>query len=340
MTQLDEVPYAQKGDDVRVELCKIGMPRNDIKDAIENNDPIEENLHVVAVIYNVCGFKKRIKLMKEFLRRMEFENHVIVYVVELAYKNQKHTVTSSKNPRHLQLRVEDALWHKENMINVGVQKLLPSSWKAFAWIDADIEFENNDWALDTLKILNGAKDIVQLFSHAVDMDAHEYTMNVYNSFSYQYTRGLPYTHKFPNYWHPGYAWACTRKAYEKMGGLFQWGILGASDYIMSFCLAYKGLESIGTRYSEEFKNKVRAYEQLVKRLRLGYTPGVIRHHFHGLKVNRRYIERNEILLKYNYNPDKHVTVNHDGVLIPTAQCPRPFLEEILEYFRQRNEDDE
>ena len=221
-----------------------------------------------------------------------------------------------------------------------MDRLLPPDWKAFAWIDADIEFENNDWALDTLKILNGAKDIVQIFSHAVDMNAKEETMNVYNSFAWQYCKKLPYSHKFPNYWHPGYAWACTRKAYEKMGGLFQWGILGASDHIMSFSLTNKGLQSINDKYSKEFKAKIVAFERLVKRLRLGYVPGVIRHHFHGQKANRKYIERNEILLKNNYNPELQLTTDKYGLMIPTAHFSSSFMNEILDYFKQRNEDEE
>jgi hypothetical protein len=341
MTQAIEIPPKKKSDGHRIyrDPSKIGIPHNEIKDALKNNDPIEEKLHVIAVISNVCRFNKRVKLMNEFLRRMQFEYNVIVYVVELAYGDQPFTVASSDNPHHLQIRTEHAIWHKENMINLGVRKLLPHDWKAFAWIDADIDFENGDWALDTLKILNGAKDIVQIFSHAVDMDAREQTMNVYNSFAYQYCKGLPYSHQFPNYWHPGYAWACTRKAYEKMGGLFQWGILGASDHIMSFCITHKGLQSINERYSNNFKAKIAEFEKGVKDLRLGYVPGVIRHFFHGSKVNRKYIERNEILLRHNYQPDIHVTIDANGIIVPTPAFSTTFLNDILDYFRQRNEDE-
>jgi hypothetical protein len=324
---------------IPVNLCKIGMKHNYIVDAIENNTPIEENLHVVAVISNICLFKKRYHLMREFIRRMEFENNVILYIVELAYGKQPHAITSSKNPRHLQLRTEHAIWHKENMINLGIQKLLPADWKAVAWIDADIDFEQNDWALDTLKILNGARDIVQLFSHAVDMDANEETMNVYNSFAFQFSKDLPYSHKFPNYWHPGYAWACTRNAYEKMEGLFELGILGASDHIMSFCLTNKGLQSVNDKYSEDFKNEIKKFQKRVKRLRLGYVPGTIRHFFHGSKLNRKYIERNEILLRYQYSPSLHLSRDSQGVLVPSPQFSPEFLKEILDYFQQRNEDE-
>ena len=115
---------------------------------------------------------------------MNEDDNVELYVVEMAYKEQKFIVTKSNNPKHLQIRCETPLWHKENMINLAVKKLLPKNYKAFAWVDADIEFESNTWASDTLKILNGYKDVVQLFSHAVDMDKDETTLNIFNSFGY------------------------------------------------------------------------------------------------------------------------------------------------------------
>ena len=113
-----------------------------------------------------------------------------LYLVEMAYPKQKFIVTDAKNPRHLQLRAETPIWHKENMINLAVKYLLPKSYKAFAWIDADIEFDSATWALDTLKILNGCKDVVQLFSHAVDMDRAENSLNVFNGFGYRNVKSI------------------------------------------------------------------------------------------------------------------------------------------------------
>lgn len=318
---------------------RIGLVHNHIKESIYNNDPIEPQLHVIAVISNICLFKKRYTLMKDFIKRMEFEKNVILYIVELAYGNQEYAVTSPKHPHHLQLRTEYAIWHKENMINLGVQKLLPSNWKAFAWIDGDIEFENPDWANDTLKILNGSRDIVQLFSHALDMDASQNILNVFNSFSHQYEKNLNYSYKAPNYWHPGYAWACTRKAYEKMGGIFEYGILGSGDYIMASCLMNKGLSSISPQYSNVFKQKICDYESKVKHLRLGYVPGVIRHFFHGSKINRKYVERNTILFKHQYDPAIHLIKDKNGVLTGSAHFSAEFKKDMYEYFAQRNEDE-
>ena len=46
------------------------------------------------------------------------------------------------------------------------------------------------------------------------------------------------------FWHPGFAWACNRVTYDKIGGLYQEGILGAGDNIMCQLLIQKGTKRI------------------------------------------------------------------------------------------------
>jgi hypothetical protein len=324
-----------------IEIDNISYERNEIKDAIYNNDPIEDKLNVIIVISNPCLYAKRYILAKEFIKRMEEDEHdVNLFIVELVYDNQKYIVTKSNNKNHLQLKSNTPIWHKENMINLGVNKLLPTNWKAFAWIDADIEFENASWALDTLKILNGCKDIVQIFSHCVDMDQHKRTMNVFNSFGYKYTKKENYIGNGYDYWHPGYAWAITRKAYEKMNGLYETAILGSSDNIMALSLIGNGLKAISNLSTENYKKSVIDFESRVRKLRLGYVPGVIRHYYHGAKKNRKYKERWEILVKNDYDPYNYIYKNEFGVFEPTNVCPKNMLDEIMNYFIERNEDDE
>jgi hypothetical protein len=217
--------------------------------------------------------------------------------------------------------------------------LLPKKWKAFAWIDSDVEFENPSWAMDTLKVLNGTKDIVQLFSQCIDMNENEEAMSILTSFGYQYVKELRYFKELIRFWHPGFAWACTRKAYEKMGGLYEKAILGSGDNIMALSLIKKGLRGINERSTDDYKQSILEFQERVKTLRLGYVPGVIRHYFHGSKKNRKYGERWQILLKHNFSPSIHIANNEMGVLEPTKDCPKELLDEIMEYFRQRNEDE-
>ena len=324
-----------------IEIDIINYKRNIIKDAIENNDPIEDKLHVIAVISNPCLYAKRYILMKEFIKRFENEEpNCILYIVELAYGNQKFIITDKNNNKHLQLRTDIPIWHKENMINLGVKKLLPKTWKAFAWIDADLEFENNTWASDTLKILNGTKDIVQIFSHCVDMDNNEMTMKVMNSAGYQYTKQKQYTTNGENFWHPGFAWAMTRKAFERVGGLYEVSILGSGDHIMMHCLLNNGKNSISSTNTDDYKNSILEYEKKFCKLRFGYVPGVIRHYYHGSKKNRGYQERWKILVNNKYSPTIHIKKDSNGLIIPTKEFSKELQQEIFDYFASRNEDDE
>jgi hypothetical protein len=322
-----------------IEIDNIEYQKNIIKDAILNNEPIEKKLNVIIVVSNPVQFAKRYILAREFIKRFEDEVNVELFIVELIYPNQKYIITDSKNKNHLQLKADKVIWHKENMINVGVQKLLPKKWKAMAWIDADIEFENASWASDTLKILNGCSDVVQLFSHCCDLDKSKLSMSVFNSLSYQFTKGNKYCNSGVNFWHPGFAWACTRRAYEKMGGLYENAILGSGDHVMALSFIGQGIKSIHGDSDDGYKQDVKDFEARAKNLRLGYTPGVIRHFFHGSKANRKYSERWKILIDHKFNPKTMITRDENGVLVPTKECPEDLLSDIVKYFKERNEDE-
>ena len=313
---------------------------NDIKYAISNNDPIEEKLHVIIVVSNPCLYATRYKLLNEFVRRIkEEEDNVILYIVEMIYENQEFMVTDKNNKKHLQLKTTVPIWHKENMINLGVNYLLPKNYKAFAWIDADVEFENNSWALDTLKILNGCKDVVQLFSHCVDMDKNKNTMTIFNGFGYSFNKNKKYTVKGLDYWHPGYAWAITRKAYEKIGGIYDKGVLGSGDCMMALSFINCASYTLNFDYHQDYKNSILEYQLKSSKLRIGYTPGVIRHHYHGTKQNRKYTERWKILINHQFSPNNHITYDEKGILVPTDFFSDELKVEIFNYFKERKEDE-
>jgi hypothetical protein len=323
-----------------IEIDDINYKVNDIKLALKNNDPIEDKLNVIIVISNPCLYAKRYILLKEFVKRIEEEEeYVNLFIVEMIYENQKFIITDKKNKNHLQLKTDTPIWHKENMVNIAVKKLLPSNYKAFAWIDADVEFENNSWALDTLKILNGYKDVVQLFSHCVDMSAENTTLTIFNSFGYSFNKNKKYTTSGNDYWHPGYAWAITRKAYEKIGGLYDQGVLGSGDSIMALSFINKCDVMNNINYNRDYNDSMLKYQLNASKLRLGYVPGVIRHHYHGSKKNRQYTERWKILMKHSFSPIEHLTYDNEGIIIPTSKFSLNFKEDIMSYFRERKEDE-
>ena len=148
-----------------------------------------------------------------------------------------------------------------------------------------------------------------------------------------------YTTKGSDYWHPGYAWAITRKAYEKLNGLYDKGILGSSDSIIAMSLINKCNSINNANYNKDYNNSMLDYQKIASKLRLGYTPGIIRHYYHGSKINRKYTERWKILMKYNFSPYIDITYDSSGIIIPTNFFSQEFKDEILNYFKERKEDE-
>jgi hypothetical protein len=303
---------------------------NLIIESLNKNILIDDTLHIITVISNICEFRRRWDLMKLFISRIEKLQNVKLYIVELAYGNQDFHITSAYNSSHLQLRTEYALWHKENMINLGIQKLLPDDWKAVAWIDGDIEFENPNWVIDTLKVLTEF-DVVQLFTTCFDLDEKQIPMSIWQSFGYKYCHGEKFNHiRGINYWHTGYAWACTKDYYKKINGLYDKSILGSGDYIMS--QGYFAKTAFGHNSLINFQKSIESYISNFTNIKIGYIPTNIKHYFHGSKINRKYIERNTILIKYKFDPYKHLQYDEQGVIVPTSDMHKQFLIDIYNYF--------
>jgi len=91
--------------------------------------------------------------------------------------------------------------------------------------------------------------------------------------------------------------------------------------------------------SQEYFDFVVNFQNKMQGITLGYIPGSIRHFFHGKKENRNYYGREDILIKYQYNPYTFIEQDSRGLLIPTKHCPKEFLDDIMAYFSGRNEDE-
>ena len=124
-----------------------------------------------------------------------------------------------------------------------------------------------------------------------------------------------------------------------MKGIHQLNILGAGDYIFAICLKEEKLEDALNKINDiSCKNVNIDFFYRCRGLRLGYTPGVIRHYYHGSIENRHYIDRYQIFAKHKYRPEIHISYDKDGILIPTDEFSEEFKEDIYNYFKSRKED--
>lgn len=302
----------------------------------------DENLYVVLPYFNYCGYESRKRLFLEFVERIKDEKNVRVVIAE-AREASKETFDLPKDLDgvflHVRAVTKHRIWIKECLINVAARKM-PQSWKYMAWIDADLTFLNPTWVSDTIDRLK-SHDVVQMFRTCVNLGAEGEVQKVDTSFMYMRERsGKPY-HKAAKYgfWHPGYAWACNRKAFDRMGGLVDWAILGSGDRHMALALIGLVEHSHPGNIHGEYARLLREFQDRLTGLQSTFVPGTIVHHFHGNLADRKYQERWALLTRSNdqYNPSEDIARTAHGVVQLTARGSR-FQERFSEYFIGRNED--
>ena len=170
-------------------ISKINF--DDFSTSVSLNDTVSHakcshivKLDVIAVISNPARYGRRYQLFNEFCDRMTNEPMVRLMTIELQQGNRPFATNSN-----IKLRTKHQLWHKENMINIGVNNL-PDDWEYMAWIDTDIDFQNKGWCRETIEQLQ-TYDIVQLFQHAIDLGPTGETMHLHTSFMSLYVNGEP-----------------------------------------------------------------------------------------------------------------------------------------------------
>jgi hypothetical protein len=208
-----------------------------------------ELLHVVTAISNPIRFKSRYGLYRDFEKRV-IDAGANLTTVEVAYGDRPFEITYKGHTDHLQIRSRHELWHKENMLNLGIAHAVHVHPNAqyIAWVDADVQFARPDWAAETVHQLQHY-DFVQMFSHAQDMGPDYQPLERHVGFMYAHQHGLlkgqPYT--YAGQGHPGYAWAARRDALDKVGGLIDWAILGAGDTHMALALIGRVRQSVAAK---------------------------------------------------------------------------------------------
>lgn len=300
---------------------------------------MNNNLYVVTCISNPVRYHSRYALYKDFEKRMK-DAGVILYTVELAFGDRPFEITQSDNPHHVQVRSFFELWHKENMLNLGIQRL-PNDWEYVAWIDADIQFTHPNWVNETIEQLQHYM-IVQMFSHSIDLDPNYAPMHTYTGFVYNYYHKIKeIDNGYSKYFgHPGYAWAARREALDAVGGLIDEAILGAADMHMACALVGKATSSYNGLVHPEYKNMCLRWQERANKFikkDIGYVPGQINHFWHGAKADRRYQDRWKILVDNKFNPVTDIYPDSQG-LIQLNPDRIKLRDDVRKYFRSRFED--
>jgi hypothetical protein len=115
---------------------------------------------------------------------------------------------------------------------------------------------------------------------------------------------------------PGLAWACTRPAWDAMGGLIDYAIWGGGDWHMARALAgikeHMVRKDLHQSYRAQVDEWYQRAEKFIRRNVLVMN-GAIFHNWHGRKTERGYAIKHRLLAKIGFNPTAHLKKNAHGL---------------------------
>ena len=312
-----------------------------------------DGFHVIAVVSNPIQYQSRYRLFDIFSEDITRKGAKL-WTLEMQTGRRAHRITDPNNPSHLQLwnsALPGEVWHKENLINLAIQFLTQKdpSWRKIAWVDADVKFELG--ALEKTADALDHWDVVQMWSHAVDMGPEdEIVGSPHKSFMYCHWNKIEV--KSPNSYiqggHPGFAWAARRDSLNKLGTsmsgpILDFAVLGSGDRHMACGLIGKVMESVHGDMHPNYHKWLQLWQDRAERTlhrNVGYVSNTIRHLWHGRKADRGYASRWKILVEHQFDPETDLRRDVSGLwaLIGESARQRSLRDDIRRYFRARRED--
>ncbi|WP_028604218.1 hypothetical protein [Ottowia thiooxydans] len=274
-------------------------------------------------------------------------------VVELALGDAQFQIARTQCDGLIQRRTSTLLWHKERLLNLGIDHLPPTCDK-LVWLDSDILFENPHWVAETAAELE-LHPVVQPFAQAAWLPEGARELPTDLPF------GLAESHFMPGmaatmqsctnprralldyflHGHCGFAWAARRHILARHG-LYDRHVLGGGDVTIAHALygdedylrgRNPGARGMGASELNAIAQWSRGLHAEVMG-NLGFTPGRVLHLWHGATSNRNYRGRWKMLAENQFDPSVDVTVDEQGCLAWSTDKPQ-LHQQVSDYFHAR-----
>ena len=229
----------------------------------------------------------------------------------------------------------DVMFFKECLLNlaaasVDADKLL--------FLDADLRFSAEDVIEQADRLLDDV-DVCQPFGTAVWHDRDGKLTLARRSAAFALSRDYE---PLSRYYHPGFAWGMTRRAFQFLGGFYDRHILGGGDIALAYSLhpRFVHVDLRARNPDDAHFATTPSYETYRHRgvslaLRIGCLENVDCHHrWHGDTVHRQYCHRGKYL-PLEPGDEYRVHARPDGLL---AWDNPDDSERVAAYFRSRQED--
>lgn len=229
----------------------------------------------------------------------------------------------------------DVMFYKEALWNLAARS---TDADKLLFLDTDIVFRASDVIEQTAALLDRV-DICQPFGTAVWYDRDGRVINARRSSAFAISRGYEPSSR---YYHPGFSWAMTRRAFEFLGGFYDRHPLGGGDiaFAYSLDLRWAGVDlRQRTPHDAHFAASPSYGMYRLRGANLCLRVGCLEHvdaihQWHGDTDDRQYCSRGTYL---PLEPGQEYPLRYrdDGLLEWTDPAAS---EAVKQYFQSRRED--
>ena len=322
----------------------------------------ERELAVVSCFFNPGGSARRVSNFQAYLAAMR-ESGVRCLVVELAFGSNEFRIVDHEDV--IQLRSNNVLWHKERLLNIGIQQLLSDGYRKIAWLDGDILFQDANWPLEIADRLERA-NLCQVFetigiqTHAsgppiIAPSAVKYFRDTGQLYQQPSRRGLSMLGGVLKGGQSGFGWAARAEVLRSVP-LFEGAVVGGGDklmYIASLAGDFSASQFQDLSQSKfpcsacGHRNRSEAYRaQLLDWAqrwsgaidgKVDYARLHLTDMFHGKREDRGYMTRHDILYRNDFDPASDLVWDASGCLA-WREGRETLKREVEAYFLSRRED--
>ena len=276
------------------------------------------DLCVILCLFNI-GSSGEKRANFELCRKLYDLSGIPLVVIECVFGDTPRG--RGHDPGVISIQAASAMWQKERLINVALVQV-PRHCTKIAWVDADILFENAQWAITASALLNHLA-VVQLADCIIRLPRglRDYagTGMVWDSFAAVYARNPNALLRgdFALHGHTGFAWAARRSVLET-AGLYDACVTGGGDHVMAhaFCGDWEspcltrmmGVRSAWHSHAAAWASRV---YPLIK-ARVGFVEGAALHLWHGELPSRRHVRRYRALWGFHFDPARDLALDENG----------------------------
>ena len=323
---------------------------------------VASELAVVSCLFNPCGSRCRVENFKAFQRGIR-ESGAHCLFVELAFGDKPFELDDDRDV--IRLRAQDVLWHKERLLNIGIQRLLDEGFEKIAWLDGDILFDDPQWPQRVAAKLDEV-NLCQVYNTVsiagetgtipeVGVCSVKYFMETRSLYSQSAQVASGFLRGRMKGGQSGFGWAARADVLRDVM-LFDKAIVGGGDKLMLAASLHENREDAelevlthSDRSCEQcgYRNYSPAYSRCFMDWavrwnaavagQVGYVDLHIRDMYHGVRADRKYMARREILYRHQFNPAIDLTEDGAGCLAWATDKPT-LHHDVESYFLSRRED--